>query len=408
MRNGNEGMDSNSMFQPTRHGQPQWSPPASPPIPWPAKLQGYNQIARIEGGMGVVFRAFDTNLEIEVAVKRLRSGIAAGEELLERFLREARTQASLKGTDFVSVLSFDSDEHGPWLIMEWIPGGTLWDWHTRHNEQGPWPDAVDICRKVAISVQKLHDAGCVHRDLKPSNILFRADKTPVVSDFGLVRNLQPSNWAAVRTESGRFLGTPPFAAPEQANSRDADEATDQWSLAAVLHFLLTNKSPILWAKDFGTSSLQIREDLMRQRGMPAHVCRTVVKALSQEPSQRFGSMAEFAAALNPDVVRSPRWLLWSCGAAVAGTLFMLAPTRNSAVPDRSPKPPLTSANESIPSIPLVRVAPVRFLMGEADDGIGDRPQHSVSLTRPLDVSRTEITQAQWFEVMQTRPWLKQP
>jgi Tol biopolymer transport system component len=200
------------------------------------------------GGMGQVYRARDTRLGRQVAIKALPEGLAADPERLARFDREARVLASLNHPRIGAIYGLEPTEHGPLLVLELVEGPTLAD----RIATGPLPvdEAAGIAAQIASALEAAHEAGIVHRDLKPANVKVREDGTVKVLDFGLAKagaaTSSPvlSNSPTVSagaTRDGVILGTAPYMSPEQARGRAVDGRTDVWAFGCVLYEMLTGR-----------------------------------------------------------------------------------------------------------------------------------------------------------------------
>ena len=249
---------------------------------WFPKCTRYQQRGEpIAGGMGVVFHALDVNLDIHVAIKRIRPEFVSHQELIKRFEREAKTQVRLRHPNLVAVRDFAQDEKGPYIVMDWIHGRSL---AQALKEDGPfeWQRVAGIIGKVAAALQVAHDAGIIHRDIKPANILLDDADEPYVTDFGLVR-LEASQSMASETMTGALLGTVDFVAPEQLEDpRNASVQSDIWSLGATMYRLVTNRS--------------VRG--MRESLIPPELLEVTLAAMEEDLGERFGTMNDFAIALS--------------------------------------------------------------------------------------------------------------
>jgi eukaryotic-like serine/threonine-protein kinase len=225
------------------------TPEAPPEIavtdgPWTTfgGLELYEEIGR--GGMGVVYRARQAKLDRSVAVKVLLRAQFAGREERERFHREAQAAARLQHPGIVSVYEVGEDEGMPWFSMEHIPGRSLEQVVREHPMSAQ--SAAECVKKIASALQHAHEHGVLHRDLKPSNILLDAEGEPRITDFGIARIVSSettTNRQAELTRTGQSLGSPGYAAPEQALHGKADARTDVYGLGALLYHLLTGRPP---------------------------------------------------------------------------------------------------------------------------------------------------------------------
>ena len=169
-----------------------------------------------EGGMATVYKAYDTRLEREVAIKVIRRDAFPPDEmdmLLKRFEREAKALARLSHPNIVGVIDYGEFEGSPYLVMVYLPGGTLKD---RLGQPMPWQDAIRLILPIASALDYVHDHNIINRDVKPSNILMTEKGQPMLTDFGLVKIFgDKENKDATLTSSGTGLGTPDYMAPEQ-------------------------------------------------------------------------------------------------------------------------------------------------------------------------------------------------
>jgi|GEM_PF-1254105 len=249
----------------------------------------FKQLAEpISGGMGVVFKALDVNLDIEVAIKRIRSEFAVDADLINRFEREAKTQRRIRHPNLVQVLDYDKDDVGPYIVMDWIEGTSL---AAAIEKDGPmdWQAAAVLVGKVADALQVAHHAGIIHRDVKPANILLDATGQPYVTDFGLAR-IETTQSAITETATNAMLGTINFASPEQQrNPRNACFQSDIWSLGATLYKLLTGIDVLA----------------MRESRIPVPLREIVLKATEHVIEERYRTMQLFAAALRRALQDAP-------------------------------------------------------------------------------------------------------
>src|SRR5262245_11642358 len=204
------------------------------------------------GGMGEVYRARDTKLNRDVAIKVLPPQFALDVDRLARFKREAQVLASLNHPHIGAIYGFEESESTQALILELVEGPTLADRIMR----GPIPfnEALPIARQIAEALAAAHEQGIIHRDLKPANIKVRDDGTVKVLDFGLARVAEAAGTAnsqltmsptitspALMTGIGMLLGTATYMSPEQARGRPADRRADVWAFGCVLYEMLTGK-----------------------------------------------------------------------------------------------------------------------------------------------------------------------
>lgn len=200
------------------------------------------------GGMGEVWRARDTALNREVALKMLPAAVVADPERLARFRREAQLLAALNHPNIASIYGFEEAHGTPALVLELVEGPTLDERIARGAI--PVDEAMPIAKQIALGLEAAHERGIIHRDLKPSNIKVRRDGTVKVLDFGLAKALEPipgSPGAAATltspamTVAGVILGTAAYMSPEQARGEITDERADVWAFGCVLFEMLTGE-----------------------------------------------------------------------------------------------------------------------------------------------------------------------
>jgi serine/threonine-protein kinase len=281
-------------------------PDAELPAPWHAggdlpRILGYDVEALLgRGGMGVVYKARHVALNRFVALKMLITGAYAGPNERARFRREAEAVASLRHANIVQVHDVGDHEGLPYLIMEYVEGGTL----AQRLAGTPQParQAAALLTTLAEAMQMAHQAGIVHRDLKPANILLTADGTPRIADFGLARHF---NEEPAITLSGARVGTPSYMAPEQVIGKAGTigPAADIYALGAVLYEMLTGRPPFRGESATETERQVIAEDPVPPARLNPKVPRDLeticLACLHKEPQRRYAS----AAALADDLRR---------------------------------------------------------------------------------------------------------
>jgi len=203
------------------------------------------------GGMGEVYRARDTKLGREVAIKILPAEVAQDPERTARFAREARTLASLQHGNIASIYGFEDVDDVRFLVMELVEGEDL----AQRLAAGAVPvdQALRIAAQIAAGLEDAHEKGIIHRDLKPANVQVMRDGTVKILDFGLARAMtgDPGEYdmansptiTAGMTQAGVVLGTAAYMSPEQARGQEVDRRSDIWSYGCVLFEMLTGRAP---------------------------------------------------------------------------------------------------------------------------------------------------------------------
>lgn len=269
------------------------------PGPLPS-LPGFEILEELgRGGMGVVFKARQIDLDRIVAVKLIRTGPLAGTEEMERFRTEARAIARLSHPGVVQVFSFGQEENVLFLVMEYLPGGSL----ARRLAGRPLDprEAVVLIRDLARAVHAAHEARVVHRDLKPGNVLLDGDGKARVSDFGLARLLDAD---VSQTASEMVLGTPDYMAPEQAagRTREVGPPADVHALGAILYECLTGSPPFRSRTRAETlRRVQEHEPVPLRRSCPSlsvELEAICLACLEKIPSRRYPSARALADDLD--------------------------------------------------------------------------------------------------------------
>ena len=198
------------------------------------------------GAMGVTYKAFDTNLRCDVALKVINPQFLSSDTARQRFIREARAAAQLRHPNVATVFHLGSSGDGYFYVMEYVDGETV---ESRIRREGPFrPElALQITRQVARALIAAERQKLVHRDIKPSNIMLvnEADDHLLVKviDFGLAKSFEPSPEKSITVTLGGFVGTPHFASPEQLEERETDARSDIYSLGATLWYMLVGRPP---------------------------------------------------------------------------------------------------------------------------------------------------------------------
>jgi eukaryotic-like serine/threonine-protein kinase len=260
------------------------------------------------GGMGEVYRATDSNLKREVAIKVLPESFAQDADRLARFQREAEVLASLNHVNIATIHGLERSAGVTALVMELVEGPTL----AERLEQGPIPvdEALGIAMQIAEALEAAHERGIVHRDLKPANIKLRPDGAVKVLDFGIAKALDnhlgnSGSHAAqlttpAMTQSGVVLGTAAYMSPEQARGKAIDQRADIWAFGCVLYEMLTGQ-PAFGGEDVTTTLARILErgvDLTAlPQSVPPAVRHTLELCLEKDVRRRVADIRDVKLAL---------------------------------------------------------------------------------------------------------------
>ncbi len=366
------------------------------PLSVGSKLAHYEILALIgEGGMGQVYRARDTKLDRQVAIKILPDAVARDPERLARFAREAKALAALNHPSIAQIYGVEDGA----LVMELVEGATL---------RGPLPldTALDCARQIAEALEAAHDKGIIHRDLKPANIMVTEGAIKVL-DFGLAKSMEEPGRAGdpehsptltlSATRAGVIMGTAAYMSPEQARGVDADRRADIWSFGAVFYEMLTGTRPFVGESTSDTLAAVLKSDpdwSALPSSVPPHIAQLIKRCLTRDRRLRLQAIGEARIAIDspspgpapplPAVRQKSGTLPWvvataalAFAAVFAFRNFQLAP------PILSPAARFVLTNESIRSISEPSVSPdgryiAFFGMPEGKD------QPRALFLRPLD------------------------
>jgi Tol biopolymer transport system component/tRNA A-37 threonylcarbamoyl transferase component Bud32 len=286
------------------------------------------------GGMGAVYRARDTKLGRDVAIKILPDELSADAERLARFDREARLLASLNHPHIASIHDFADLEGSKFLVMELVPGETL----EARLARGPIPvdEAMSMARQIAEALEAAHERGIVHRDLKPANVMVDDDGRVKVLDFGLARSSEAEHAdsdltnsptiARAATHAGVILGTAAYMSPEQARGKRVDRRADIWSFGVVLWEMLTGRRLFLGETVSDTLAAVLTREVdltLLPARTPSSVAWVLRHCLVRDPKKRLRDAGDVSIALDAEPLiaeprRAPRHLYVAAGLLAAG------------------------------------------------------------------------------------------
>ncbi|MEQ1758182.1 MAG: protein kinase [Vicinamibacterales bacterium] len=356
------------------------------------RLGPYEVTAQIGvGGMGEVYRATDTNLKRQVAIKVLPASVAGDTERLARFQREAEVLAALNHPHIAAIYGLEKTPEFTALVMELVEGDDLSQLIARRaGPTGPaglpLDEALPIAKQIAEALEAAHEQGIIHRDLKPANIKVRADGTVKVLDFGLAKALGPDSGQqavgsgqgvalsqsptittpAMMTGVGMILGTAAYMSPEQARGKVVDKRADIWAFGAVLFEMLSGTRPFDGEDIAETLGAVIHKEPVWSRlpaATPASIRTVLERCLQKDPRQRLRDIGDVRLALDgafetaapqtPSVATSSgergrvAWLVASVAVLVAAALAVPAVRYLREAP--SPAPPETRVDIVTPA-----------------------------------------------------------
>ena len=248
------------------------------------------------GGMSSIYKAHDSLLERNVALKILHEQYNADDDFVERFKREARAVAQLQHPNIVTVIDRGEEDERQFIVFEYIDGENLKELVVRKGRLEV-REALEIAVEVARGLAFAHSQGLVHRDVKPQNVLLNGDGRAKVTDFGIARSLDVDGM----TQTGTVLGTSNYIAPEQASGQPVGTQSDVYALGVVLYEMLAGEVPFPGETFVAVAMKHVHEPppnlLDVRRDVPLRVAAAVDRALEKDPDQRFGSMDAFASEL---------------------------------------------------------------------------------------------------------------
>ena len=277
-------------------------PPSHPEML--GRIDGFSVERMIgRGGMGVVYKGFDAELNRPVAIKFLSPHLATSGVARQRFAREARAAAAVVHANVVPIYSVNSSPVRPYFVMAIVSGRSL----QRHvEEHGPLPlkDVVRISQQVAAGLAAAHSQGLIHRDIKPANILLEKDVSRVmITDFGLARAADD----AALTQTGWLAGTPHYMSPEQASGDEIDHRSDLFSLGSAMYFMATGREPFRAERSLAVLQKIASSEPPSPRSINSDVPTTlesiIETLLAKSPDDRFETAAEVQDVLT-------RYLAW--------------------------------------------------------------------------------------------------
>ena len=261
------------------------------------QVGAYTILGKIgEGGMGEVYRGFDTLLQREVAMKQVRAEFARRPDIAERFRTEAITLAKLSHPNIVTLYAFVPDRSGLYMVLEFVRGETLEAMIRRHGAL-PWPEAVGFVIQALLGLEHAHGMQVIHRDLKPANAMVMPNKVLKLMDFGIASILN----TARLTPAGHMIGTLQYMSPEQVKGEEGDARSDLYSLGIVLFELLAGRVPFDGTTDYEIIRAQVDAPPPPIESFAADVppmlSACLRRVLEKRPEKRFQRAEEFRQAL---------------------------------------------------------------------------------------------------------------
>lgn len=252
------------------------------------------------GGMATVYKAYDTRLERDVAIKIIRREAFPAENydrILKRFEREAKAMAKLSHPNIVKVHDYGEHNGLPYLVLEYLPGGSIKKYLGQSMD---WRNAAKLILPIAKALDYANQRGFIHRDIKPSNILITDSGEPMLSDFGIAKILNAENTQTL-TATGVGVGTPVYMSPEQGMGQDIDARADVYSLGIVFYELITGRKPFEADTPMAVVVKHLHDPLpcptQYISDLPEKVEKILYKCLAKQPQDRYADMGAFAKTL---------------------------------------------------------------------------------------------------------------
>ncbi|HSG20500.1 MAG TPA: serine/threonine-protein kinase, partial [Burkholderiaceae bacterium] len=250
-----------------------------------------------QGGFAVVYRAHDTELDRQVALKELRHSLLADSEGIRRFKREARTIARLNHPRIVTIHDVLAVAERLFIVMHLVDGLSL-DKLIAGQGGLPWPQALEILPAVAEALDYAHALNVLHRDLKPANILLDPERGPPLSDFGLAKLVSEAGTSV--TAAGGIVGTPHYIAPEVWEGQGTTPQSDIYALGCVLYEMLAGKRLFPGETPAAVMMAHLRPLTLPEswpEGVPSGIAASLQTALARQPGDRYATAGELAVAL---------------------------------------------------------------------------------------------------------------
>jgi eukaryotic-like serine/threonine-protein kinase len=321
------------------------------------KIGSYEVVAPLgAGGMGEVYRAHDSRLKRDVAIKVLPEALSRDEERIARFQREAEVLASLNHPNIAAIHHLEQYGDSQLLILELVEGETL----EQRIAQGPIPltEAMGLATQIGEALEAAHGKGIIHRDLKPANIKLTPDGKVKVLDFGLAKALENTPTGNAMSNSptmmsgtmgGAILGTAAYMSPEQARGRTVDKRADIWAFGCVLYEMLTGRAAFEGETISDTLAAVLKQEPDWNRA-PVQVRRLLKKCLEKDPNQRLRDMGDFPLLLEaPEPVASSSRSRVATVAWLVSAIFLLTAVALAFVHFRETPPELPAFQFTLPS-----------------------------------------------------------
>jgi serine/threonine-protein kinase len=267
------------------------------------QLGHYDIVSELgRGGMGVVYKGYETSLNRYVAIKVLADSLAHDQSVKERFLREARSMAALNDPHIIQIYFIGDDEGQTYFVMEFVDGESLGSVLKRETKLKP-EQAAKIIYQTATGLTTAHDKGVIHRDIKPGNLMVSARGAVKIADFGIALSAQ--DFSKKLTSTGEFVGTPGYLSPEVCQGKPVDQRSDIFSLGIVLFECLAGRMPFTDESPLGLMLEVVKAEIpditSLNKEVDPELSRILTKMVAKDPAERYQSCHE----LIDDLSRHP-------------------------------------------------------------------------------------------------------
>jgi serine/threonine protein kinase len=267
------------------------------------QLGHYDIVSELgRGGMGVVYKGYETSLNRYVAIKVLADSLAHDQSVKERFLREARSMAALNDPHIIQIYFIGDDEGQTYFVMEFVDGESLGSVLKRETKLKP-EQAAKIIYQTALGLSTAHDKGVIHRDIKPGNLMVSARGAVKIADFGIALSAQ--DFSKKLTSTGEFVGTPGYLSPEVCQGKPVDQRSDIFSLGIVLFECLAGRMPFTDESPLGLMLEVVKAEIpditSLNKEVDPELSRILTKMVAKDPAERYQSCHE----LIDDLSRHP-------------------------------------------------------------------------------------------------------
>ena len=339
----------------------------------PKALGRYEIVRELgKGAMGVVYEGIDPIIGRRVAIKTARRDVmessGRGEELMKRFLREARAAGSLSHPNIITIYDADEQDGVAYMAMEYIESGTLRDYIAR-GQRLTCEEIAEIGAVICEALASAHEKGIIHRDVKPANIMTLPDGTIKMADFGIAHVTDSD-----LTQEGSLIGTPHFMSPEQFMGQKVDGRSDLFSVGVIVYEMLTGEKPFTGEALSTVMHHVLKVDPVGPKELNYaccdHLSKVVMKAMAKSPGQRYQTGAAMAAALRESIKEHPDPIVMGfapSASETAGTVVLSDPEATAthvtaSGPPPQPEPSALSAADASTAVmkcPPVGAAPKR-------------------------------------------------